>query len=192
MPGSNSRPRSDHPGVYAVKPDRNTAAVGLLAVGILGWALNNLYDGMQESADKTQETAYEALRISRENSQLIEQQTRILETLPTRLEQSVQATSQVLQQRLDDMRAQASNAYTREAAQRDQAEMKAIVDQMRQEINANQTNISRISGRMDAQEGATNDLKRRLEQVYEAVISRNATPSAALVHPVYRGTIYEY
>lgn len=192
MPGRNPKP--DHPGVYQVRPDKNTSMIAIVGIGLFAWFANNW-------AENVQSNSTEALAKAEQAQQINERQTEILSSLPGRIDEMMKNAVVPMQQRLEDVRLRTENAYTETAAQRDIAQSKQITDTLRQEINANQSVISTATGRVASLENSISDINRRLEQIYAAVISgksstsRPTSSSAGFIYPVldlYPRDYYEY
>lgn len=177
----------DHPGVYQVRPDRNTSLIAVAALGVFAWFANNWANRVETEAEQARTVAAQAQQVN-------EQQTQLLQRLPDQLDQMMKAAVQPLQQRFEDYQARSGNAYSLEAAQRDQAEWSQAIATLRQEINANQSTISTTTGRVESLEKSISDINRRLEQIYQAVITGNRS-TAGFVKPLFHATgapYYEY
>lgn len=178
----------DHPGVYQVRPDRNTTMIAAAALAVFAWFANNWANRVETEAEQARTIATQAQQIN-------EQQTQLLQTLPDRLDQMMKSAVQPLQQRFEDYQSRMGDAYTREAAQRDLAEQNQAMASLRQEINANQSTISTTSGRVDSLEKSLTEVNRRLEQIYQAVITGNRS-TASFMRPIFQttseGPLYEY
>lgn len=163
MPNSQQQPDQREPGVYSVRPDRTTSTVLLVGMAAFAWFANQWAAGVSTDSES-------ALRLAESAQQVNARQTDQIDRLPTFIEQSITNAISPLQQRVEDLRTQYTNAYTESAAERDKAVSSQEIQRIRTEINANQDAIQQTKGRVDRIEASMTEINRKLDQIYQAVL----------------------